>query len=230
MSKVYTQIVFQMVPGGLERVSEASYEYSGPVAQCKGEGNALKEKDRANRIQDEEIARQNAIYDQMKAGFSKYTEGNGIGFDPQQMALLTSQFMNDNASQYQQAGAGVRSALASRGMGTGEGPEGGDYVRGISGLMSGRANNLSGGMANLKLADLQQALTNKFNAGSLLSGNAATLNSPIGTMGQMSTNAFNQYMQAKNSGFGANFMKSFGAGLGGGLASMVAPGRMPIGG
>jgi hypothetical protein len=227
---VYTELVYQMRPEGLELQHATSYEYSGPVAQCKGEGNALKEKDRANRIQDQELARQNELFDMIKNATSRYTSGDGEGYSPLQMKLLQGQFLNDNADQYQQAGAGVRSALASRGMGTGDGPEGGDYVRGISGLMAGRANNLSGGMANLKLADLQQALTNKFNSLSLQSGNAATLNSPISTMAGMSTNAFNQYMQAKNSGFGANFMRSFGAGLGGGLASMVAPGRAPIGG
>lgn len=225
--KVFTKLVYQMdSTGGLTLQHEESFEYpdNAPVALCKGEGNALKEKDRANRIQDAEIARQNEIFDSIKKATSRYTEGSGEGFDPALKQNMISQFLNDNSRSFQNAGAGVRGAMAARGSGGSDAPAGGDFVRGVASLYGDRAANRSSGMANINMSDLQQALTNKFNAMSLQSGNAATLNSPIGTMGSMSSNAFNQYMQAKNSGFGASFMKSLGGGLGSGLASMATGG------
>jgi len=159
----------------------------------------------------------------VKNALQKYLQGN-IGFDPQQLAAMTSQFMGQNANDFANARAGVTSMLASRGAGGGQTPVGGDYTRGLSGLFGAEAQSLAGGTNNIRMQNALQALNNKFNAGNLLSGNAAALSSPIATFGSGASNALNQYMQQANSGFGASFMRGFGGALGQGLGGLATGG------
>lgn len=179
----------------------------------------------AQRQQKQELANQQQAFDLMQqrqnqvgGAVGKYLSGN-IGYDPQQLALMKSQFLNQNAQQYQQAGAATRTALLRSGSADSSSPAGGDYVRGIAGLQGGMANNASSGIANINLQNLQQALNNKFNAASLINGQAAQLTSPISSFGQDASSALNSYITAANSGFGATLGRGFASGLGSAVGS-----------
>jgi len=154
----------------------------------------------------------------VRNALQKYLTGN-VGFDPQQLAAMTSEFMGQNAADFANARAGVTSMLASRGAGGGQTPVGGDYTRGMSGLFGSEAQSFAGSMNSIRMQNALQALNNKFQASNVLSGNAAALSSPISTFGSGASNALNPYMQAANSGFGATFMRGFGGALGTGLGT-----------
>lgn len=207
--KVYTELVYN-ADGAL--IKEESYEYEGPVALCKGEGTSKEQLKRQNDLQEKAFNMQKEQLQKINDAFSGYLSGN-VGLDPNLMAMLQSQFQNQTASTYNDAGKAVRSAILARG-GNGQTPVSGTDIRGLLGLEGMKANTLSQGTLGLGITNLQQMLTNKFNAGSLMSGNAATLNSPISTFGAGANNALNQYVQASNSGFGATFSRMFGGMLG----------------
>lgn len=164
-------------------------------------------------------SRQNEVNDSV----SKYLSGN-VGFDPTQLALLRSQFLNSTARNYQTAGQNVRTALLRTGSADSTAPVGGDYVRGIAGLEGGLADTSSSGLANIDLQNLSQALTNKFNAASLINGQAAQLTSPISSFGMGANNALSNYVQSQQSTFGNSLFRNLGGVLGAGIGSGLAGG------
>lgn len=172
-----------------------------------------------NKRTDEAIAQQKEIRDQILNATKQYTTGGGQGYDPAQFAAMISQFLNQNSQNFNQAGSQVRAALASRGAGGGDMPVGGDFTRGISSLEGAKASSQSQGILGANISNLQQAINNRFNALNVQSGQSAQVGSNIGIFNQGASNALDQYVRASNTGFGANFMNSFGAGLGSGLAS-----------
>jgi hypothetical protein len=161
---------------------------------------------------------------QLQGAFQPYTQGAGVGFDPAALAAMQSQILNTNAGTFNSAGNQVRSALLSRGSGGGNLPVGGDYVRGISGLMGAQASDLSSNLNSLRIQNAQQALTNRFNAGSLLSGNAATLTGTQQVAGAGASNALSDYIKASNSGF----LSSLATGFGGALGNTLGGGNLRI--
>lgn len=176
-----------------------------------------------NQMQQQAFNTQQKTLSDLKTSLGGYLSGTK-GFDPTQLAALKTQFLGQNASDFNQARSGVKSALASAGAGGGNMPVGGDYARGLSGLYGGEATNLSQGMTGISLQNLSQALSNQFNTASVLSGNAATLNSPISTFGAGASNALNQRIGiGMNSGLGA-FTNSFLGGLGKGLGGAALGG------
>jgi hypothetical protein len=185
------------------------------VSGGKGKDVAKKQLDMQNAMQQKAFDTQQKQFAQMSSAFSPYTSGAGMGYDPQQLALMRSQALATNARTFNSAGQQVRSALAARGSGAGNLPVGGDYTRGIAGLMGAKASDISGQLSNINLQNAQQALANRFNAGQLLSGNAAALTGAQGVAGSAGASALGDYIQAANTGFGSSFMNALGAGLGG---------------
>lgn len=186
-------------------------------------GMAEQQQQQQNAMQKQAFDTQMKTLSDLKSSLGGYLSGTK-GFDPTQLAALKTQFLGQNASNFSQARSGVRSALASAGSGGGQQPVGGDYARGLSGLYGGEASNLSQGMTGISLQNLSQALSNQFNAASVLSGNAATLNSPISSFGAGASNALNQRINVgMNSGLGA-FTNSFLGGLGKGLGGAALGG------
>lgn len=183
------------------------------VSGGKGEGTSKAQLDSQNKLQQQAFDLMTANQKKVSDSVSQYLSGN-VGFDPQQLALLKSQFLNSNASSYQQAGKNTRTALLRSGSLNSSTPAGGDAVRGISGLEGAMASNASSGLANIDLQNLQQGLNNRFNAASLINGQAAQLTSPISSFGSGASNALNQYVSASNSGFGSVLAKSFAGSLG----------------
>lgn len=204
-------------------VEEYLADWPEGVSGGKGEGTSKQQLAQQNALQQKAFDLMQQQQQKVSDAVSGYLSGNQ-GFDPQQLALLKSQFLNSNAAQYQQAGKNVRTALLRSGSADSSVPAGGDYVRGISGLEGAMASNASSGLANIDLQNLQQALNNKFNAASLINGQAAQLTSPISTFGAGANDALNQYVQASNSGFGAMLSKGLGAGLGMGIGSGLTGG------
>ena len=188
-----------------------------------GTGTSKDQLAEQNKLQQQALDQQKAIRDQIMGSIGKYLSGN-VGFDPQQLAIMQSQFLNQNTNNFNQAGSAVRSALASRGAGGGDIPVGGDYVRGIASLEGAKANSQSQGILGTNLANLQQALNNQFNAASVASGQSAQIGQNIGVFGQGANNALNQYVQASQSGFMNQFGKGLGSALGAGIGDIATAG------
>lgn len=187
--------------------------YDPYLVENKGSDVAQQQMTAADQRNQQAFNAQQQQLAQLKSAFSKYTTQN-IGFDPQQLAAMQSQIQNQNTTNYNSAGEAVRSALLARGGGGGNQPVGGDYVRGISGLMGAQAADLGQNLNNLRIQNAQQALTNRFNAGSLLSGNAATLTGTQGVQAGQASSALGDYIKAKNSGFMSSLAQGFGGALG----------------
>lgn len=207
--RVTTRITFDWTGQVLEH---DYYTYEGTVDLCKGSDSAKAVRDKEYAMQKASFDKQMAMVDKLTKAFSGDLTGKN-GFDPQTLAAMKASFLNSNDSTFNQAGSQAREAIGARGN-TGANPVGGDFTRGISGLLGARAGSQSQGLLGVDIQNAQQAITNKFNAGSILSGNAATLTGPQGVSANAMSNALNQQMQSLNSGFGASFLSSFGSTLG----------------
>lgn len=202
------------------------------VSGGKGGDVANSQRQQELQMQQQAFQQQMQQLSMLNGAFSKYLSGN-VGFSPQALAGMQSQFLNSNSSTFNQAGQQVREALAARGSGTGQLPTGGDYTRGIAGLMGAKAQSQSQGLLGLQVQNQQQALQNMFNAGNILSGNAATLTGTQGVAGNAASSALNSYINAVNApGFGTAFAGALGSGLAAGatggigtLASHVGSGN-----
>ena len=194
-----------------------------------GTGTSKDQLKEQNDLQKQQLAEQTALRNQMlgnpstRGSIASYL-GGGIGYDPATLAAMTSQFLNNNTNTFNQAGAAVRSALASRGAGGGDLPVGGDYVRGIASLEGAKASSQSQGLLGLNVQNAQQAIQNQFNAANVASGQTAQIGQNIGIFGQGANNALDEYVRASNQGFGSAFMQGLGGSLGQGLGKIATGG------
>src|ERR1700758_1707290 len=193
------------------------------VSGGKGSGTANSQRQQELDMQKKAFDTQQAQIEQLKSAFSPYLAGK-TGFDPALLASMRSQFLNSNSSTFNQAGNQVRAALGARGEGTGSQPVGGTFGSGISNLMAAQAGSQSQGLLGINVQNAQQALQNQFNAGNILSGNAATLTGTQGVAGAGASSALNSYITAKNTGFGSSFANAFGGALGKGLGTGISGG------
>src|SRR6266446_9394617 len=192
------------------------------VSGGKGSDSAKSVRDKEYAMQKQSFDTQQAMIAKLSGAFSPYLSGTK-GFDPQALAGMRSQFLNSNNSTFNHAGQQVREALGARGD-TGANPVGGNYARGLSSLLGAKAGSQSQGLLGIQVQNALQAQNNMFNAGNLLSGNAATLTGTQGVSANAMSNALNQYMQSMNSGFGASFGRGFGGSLGTGLGGGISSG------
>lgn len=223
--KIHNRTVIDMATGQV--LEDDFFEYEGPLALCTHGKEKQITEDR-QKLQDKRTQKafdlQMSNLNDIKTNFSKYLSGN-VGFDPQQLALMKSQFQNQDSANFNNARQQTLSSLLARGSGGGQAPAGGDFARGLSGLYGAEANSRSSGLANINMSNLQQMLTNKFNTANLLSGNAATLSNPISTFTNSADNALDQRVKVGMApGFGSSFLNSFGSVLGGGLGAGVTGG------
>lgn len=223
---IYTAILADIETGQV--LGFCSEDYSGSIALCKREKEkAISEKqlEEQNKLQREAFNLQKAQLASLKGALeARYLTGDE-GFSPEQMALLQGGFLDDIAGAKQSAGRNVRSALGSRGFGGGDLPVGGAFTRGVAGLESAFGTAKAQGIRDIRLANIAQALTNKFNTANILSGNAATLSSPIASFGSGAANALNQRIYAGTApGIFGQFMGSLGQSLGQGLGQGISGG------
>lgn len=206
-----------------EILDHDSVEYFGVWELCKGADTADAQRKQELSMQTQAFNTQQSQLKQLQSSLQGYLSGKQ-GYSPQAMSGMTSQFLNNNNQTFNQAGQQVRSALGARGSGTGQLPAGGDYTRGIAGLMAAKAGNQSSGLLGLNVQNQQQALQNQFNAANVLSGNAATLTGTQGVAGAGASSALNSYESALQASFGGQFMGALGKGLGSGVASGITGG------
>lgn len=217
--KITTKIVFDAEGEILEH---EWLEYSGPIALCKGSDSAAAVRDKEFAMQKQSFDTQMAMVQKLTGALSPYLSGTQ-GFSPQAMAGMTSQFLNSNNQTYNQAGQMTREALGARGN-TGANPAGGDYARGLSNLLGAKAGSQSQGLLGLQVQNALQAQNNMFNAGNILSGNAASLTGTQGVSANAMSNALNQFMSSTNAGFGGSFVRGYGSSLGSGLGDTTVQG------
>ena len=185
-----------------------------------GQKQSQQQLDLQNRLQQQAIAKQDALRSQIMGGVGKYLNGSGEGFDPATMAMLQSQFLNQNNANFNGARSDTIAALQARGAYGGNTPAGTDLARQFSGLEGARATSQSQGILGLGIQNLQQAINNRFNAANIASGQTAQLGQNVGIFGQGANNSLDQYVRAKSvPGFMSTFAQGLGQGLGG-LATM----------
>jgi hypothetical protein len=219
--RIWTKAIFDIETGAFV---EGEWDvYTGQVAACKGANVAQQQQQQELNMQTQAYQQQAAQLQALQTQLSPYLAGT-TGYSPQQYAAMQSQFLNNNAAQFQNAGQAVRQALLARGGGAGDMPISGDYTRGISGLMGAAASSQAQGLLGLQQQNAQQALQNQFNAAAVLSGNAQTLTGTQGVAGQGASSALQSYINAKNSGLLQNLASGFGAGLGSGLGAIATGG------
>lgn len=224
--KIYRKLTFDW-DGNV--VEEDSYDYFGPVAEAKGSGTSSQSDQLKlqNQLQQQQLAQQNQYLGQVNSAVSPYLTSQGQGFTPAQLAAMNSQAIDQNASQYNSAGQQLRQALLARGE-SGQTPLSGTGVAGISGLLSGKASDLANALRTNTLNDAQQNLTNRFNAASVLSGNAGTLAGNVGVFGSGANSSLSALTQKQiadmQNSFGARFASGLGAGLGSGISGLATAG------
>lgn len=179
----------------------------------QSQGTQAKQLSTQNDLQQQQQASQNQLLQQNNAALSPYLTGNQ-GFTPQQMAALNSQALDQNAQKYDQATQETNANLAARGEGIGATPGSGVQATGYGNLQAAKAGDLSDALRTVTLNNAQQGLANKFNAASVLSGNAQTYAGNVGTYGSGGSNALNALTGAQANGFQAQFGKAVGSGLG----------------
>lgn len=167
-----------------------------------------------NQMQQQQLASQNALLSQNNAALSPYLTGNQ-GFTPQQMAALNSQALDQNALRYNQATQQTNSTLAARGEGLGNTPGSGVAATGYGNLQASKAGDLADSLRTVTLNDAQQGLANKFNAASVLSGNAQTYAGNVGTYGAGANAALGDLTQAQSNTWQSQFGKALGQVAGG---------------
>lgn len=213
--RVYTEAAYSW-NGRCYELSKATwFEYAGSLEFSKGADVANQQRQQELNMQQQSFNLMQQKQAQVSNAVSRYLSGN-VGFHPAALAAMKSQFLNQNAAQYNQAGRNVRTALLRSGSASSSVPAGGDYVRGISGLEGAEANNATSGIANINLQNLQTMLNNQFQAANLINGQAAQLTSPISSFGQGASSALSTYGQLANTGFGSAFTQALGNTLGGG--------------
>lgn len=223
--KFYTKIVLDMET--MQVLESESFEYSGIVDECKGDGTAKDQLKLQNQLVQQQLSWQKQFQQPVLDNLTKYLTGD-IGFNPAQQSMLESQFLDQNAQNFQNAGSQVKAALAARGMAGGDLPAGGDYVRNIAELEGLKGASQASGIRDIRLQSMQQALMNKFNAANALMGNASIVGGNIGAFNQGAGNALNSYITAANQGFGNAFTSALGGTLGKavGTAAMGGVGGM----
>lgn len=226
--RITTRAVYDIASWTLE--DWAGYEYFGPVEECKGADVAKQQMDQQNKITADQLAQQKAIRDQILSTTSQYTTGAGQGYDPAQFSAMISQFLNQNSATFNQARGQVLSSLNTRGVGGGDAPGGGDTTRGLENLEGAKASSQSQGILGANIENLQQALTNRFNALNVQSGQAAQVGGNIGTFNAGASNALGDYIKAVNTSpfmsmLGQTLGGALGGGIGGGISNAI--GKIP---
>ena len=177
--------------------------------------------DTQNQLQKQQQDAQNKLLQQNNTALSPYLTGNQ-GFTPEQQAALNSQALDQNALRFNQGTQQANAMLNARGEGLGNTPGSGVAATGYGNLQAAKSGDLADALRTVTLNNAQQGLANKFNAASVLSGNAQTYAGNVGTYGSGANSALGALTQAQGNSFGTQFGKALGSGLGGAAASGIS--------
>jgi hypothetical protein len=153
-----------------------------------------------NQLQQQQQAAQNALLQQNNTALSPYLTGNQ-GFTPEQLAALNSQALDQNALRFNQATQATNAQLLARGE-NGATPGSGVMATGYGNLQAAKSGDLADALRTVTLNNAQQGLANKFNAASVLSGNAQTYAGNVGTYGAGANSALGDLTKAQSNSFG----------------------------
>lgn len=202
------------------------FDYSGTWEMLKGEQK------QANNIAQQQLQLQQQAFNlekgqigQVNAVAAPFVTPQGQGFTPEQMALLNSQSANTVNQGYNSAAQNVRSILGARGEGLGNLPMGTPAIQGFSQLEGARASDLANAYRTNQLANMNQALTNRFNAAALMAGQTPNFTNNTGQFGSQGLSALNTANQAYSNSFGGQFYPTLGS-LSGQLGTRVGAGLL----
>lgn len=193
--------------------------------EMKGADTAQSQLNSQNAIAQQQLALQQQVLGQVQGPMSQYLKNN-IGFTPEQMANLRSQFLNSQSTDFGSAQSQVKQALLQRGEGGGQNPLSGSAVNDIAALSGLQASSTSAGLRDINLANIQQALSNRFNAAGILMGVGGQYGNNFASANSGASNALNSYITGINAntpmGLATGFASGFGQGLGGALGKGAA--------
>lgn len=226
--RITTRMTIDMATG--EVLEHQWYEYEGLVELCKGEQEGVKNAELAQnaqflKVMNDQLAMQKRFADPVFNNLAHYLSDQH-GFTPEQSANLVSQFLDQQSQNFGQAASSTMTALRRRGEGGGDQPTGGAFTRGLEGLQGMQAASTSAGLRDINLADIQQALSNKFNTASIFSGLAPAFGNQAMGFGGLSQNAMFNAIKAGEGrpGILENFGNAFGGALGKSLGNAVGGG------
>lgn len=147
------------------------------------------------------------------------------------MSALNSQALDQNALQYNGATQQANAQLAGRGEGLGNTPTSGVQAGAYGNLQASKAGDLADSLRTVTLNNAQQGLANKFNAASVLSGNAQTYAGNVGTYGNGANSALGDLTQAQANTWQSQFGKALGQAAGSAAAGFAGgAGNAAVGG
>jgi hypothetical protein len=198
----------------------------------------------AKKAQAENTAKANARlaagqgYEKSTTDSTKDWLTGNVGFSPEMLSMLISQFQNNTSQQEQSAGNEVRSALQGRGSTPSDAPVGGDFVRNLSALKGLFASSRATGIKDIGIQNLMQALQNKQFAVNLRAGLAQNAGNQALGWGQQANQNITQVHDAFRPGFFENLGNSFakaipGVAMGlatGGLSGVLSGASAGMGG
>jgi hypothetical protein len=220
----------------METLAERNERYlreGRTVSGGKDHGQDVANQQRQQELDMQKAAtdRANQQQDEMKQALSGDLSGKQ-GFDPALLSALQTQFLNQNDTAFGSANSALKSALLAKGGAGGNNPVGGDFVKGVLGLESAKAGSQAGGLNQIGISNLQQALQNKWNAANIEAGQPAIQAQLAGQGASGASSALGQYVQAKSipgfgQVFGNAFFGSLGGALGGGVGGGIGKGLFP---
>lgn len=167
-------------------------------------------------------------YEKSATDATKDWLGGNVGFSPELLQMLISQFQNNTSQQEQSAGGEVRSAMQGRGSMPSDGPVGGDFVRNLSALKGLFASSRATGIKDIGIQNLMQALSNKQFAVNLRAGLAQNAGNQALGWGQQANQNITQVHDAFRPGFFENLGNSFAKALPGAILGGVSGGLSGI--
>lgn len=183
---------------------------------------------RANDLQQQAFNLQKSQLDKVSKALEDYLGKKGQGFDPKLLTALKSQFLDTNAAAFNDASKTLGGMLSARGEGGGDLPTGGAFTRANSTLLGQQASSTAGGLRDIDIANLQQQLSNRFNAASITAGLPATMNAAVSSFGGASSSALSDLIRQRlnPNSFGNAFSGMLGQagamGLAGGLGKVLS--------
>ncbi len=159
-----------------EVLDEQTYEWTGPVALCKGGESKQAAKDAAaqreldNRIMQEQLAMQRDQLAKVSGGVSQFLTPEGQGFDEKTMAALNANAIEGIPGQFEDARKQMMMALAARGGAGGQLPVGGDFLRNLASFNAARETAKAGALRDVQIKNALANLQNRFTASNALLG------------------------------------------------------------
>jgi hypothetical protein len=243
--KIYTKLVWDMASGDL--LHEESFDYDGPVAQCKG----------ATREEKDLAAQQAAFYRTLTGSYNQQFAGQAAilkslqdawapilaagpsqeGFSAEERQALNTQAIEGTGQEYQKAIRATKEAMAARGGGQEDIGSGADQAI-LGSIATTQAADAASKRLQIALNSRERGYQNFIAASKAMSGNASVYN-PVGFAGaanQGGDSAFNsaktiQEQNAASSPWGAvggilgGAASAFAGGFGGALGTRMGGGK-----